>query len=118
MLSRFRAGIRLKVLAFLSVCLLAGVSVALWALLQYRNVATELSFDTARQTGILAEMLKTQVIKNAYATLHAMSGFQRVRGLDTNTCSDVSRFFPENSVGYRSVGRRLGEECVSTCDSR
>ncbi len=105
--SRFRAGIRLKVLAFLSVCLLVGVSVAIWAQLQYRNVATELSFDTARRTGVLAEMLKTQVIKNAYATLHAMSGFQRVQGLDPKDCSDVSRFFLENSVGYSNIGSVL-----------
>ena len=105
--SRFHAGIRLKVFAFLSVCLLIGVSVALWALLQYRNVAAELSADTARQTSNLAEMLKTQVIKNAYATLHAMSGFQRVRGLNPKDCSDVSRFFLENSVGYSNIGSVL-----------
>ncbi|HEY4344104.1 MAG TPA: ATP-binding protein [Parvibaculum sp.] len=76
-------------------------------MLQYRSVAEELSLDTARRTSDLAETLKTQVIRNAYSTLHAMSGFQRVRGLNAKTCSDVAHFFLENSTGYSNIGSVL-----------
>ncbi|MCE9649147.1 MAG: response regulator [Parvibaculum sp.] len=102
-----RAGIGLRVVAFLCACLVLGAAVGLWAMKQYQNVATEMSMDMARRTSDLAEALKTQVIRNAYSTLHAMSGFQRVNGLDPKDCSDVASFFLQSSTGYANIGSIL-----------
>lgn len=102
--SRFHAGIGLRVLGFLCVCLLVGAAVGFVALKQYRNVANELSLETARRTSDFADTLKTQIVRNTFSTLHAMSGFQRVRGLNAKDCSDVALFFLESSIGYANIG--------------
>jgi PAS domain S-box-containing protein len=107
MLTLLRAGIGTRVLALLFFCLLLGLIVGTWALSKYSRVADEMSYDMALRTGDLAESLKTQVIRNAYMTLRAMAGFQRVQGLNANDCSDVSYFFLMNTNGYVNVGSIL-----------
>tara|TARA_R110000824_G_scaffold390760_2_gene587472 strand:- start:150839 stop:153469 length:2631 start_codon:yes stop_codon:yes gene_type:complete len=104
MLPLMRAGIGARVFAFLCVCLLLGMFVGVWAFGRYGHVAEDMSQDLAKRTSDLAEALKTQVIRNAYMTLSAMSGFQRVQGRNAKDCSDVSYFFVMNTNGYANIG--------------
>lgn len=107
MLTLLRAGIGARVIAFLCICLLLGSIVGVWALSRYSRVADEVTHDIALRTADLAEALKTQVIRNAYMTLRAMAGFQRVEGKNASDCNDVSYFFLQNTNGYVNVGSIL-----------
>tara|TARA_R110002124_G_scaffold6873_2_gene41071 strand:+ start:870 stop:3503 length:2634 start_codon:yes stop_codon:yes gene_type:complete len=107
MLTLLRAGIGARVIAFLFVCLLLGSIVGVWALGRYSRVADEVSHDIALRTADLAEALKTQVMRNAYMTLRAMAGFQRVEGKNASDCNDVAYFFLMNTNGYVNVGSIL-----------
>jgi PAS domain S-box-containing protein len=99
-----RAGIGAKVFGFLCLCLLLGLAVGILAFNRYTHVANQMSRDIADRTGDLAEALKTQFIRNAYMTLGAMSGFQRVQGMNPKDCSDVSNFFLTNTNGFGNIG--------------
>tara|TARA_R110000868_G_scaffold12547_1_gene59810 strand:- start:3667 stop:6300 length:2634 start_codon:yes stop_codon:yes gene_type:complete len=107
MLTLLRAGIGARVIAFLLVCLLLGSIVGVWALSRYSRVADEVTHDIALRTADLAEALKTQFIRNAYMTLRAMAGFQRVEGKNASDCNDVAYFFLTNTNGYGNIGSIL-----------
>jgi PAS domain S-box-containing protein len=112
MLTRLRVGIGARVVAFLFVCLILGSAVGVWAIGRYHEVAGEISNDMAQRSSDLAESLKTQVIRNAYMTLSAMSGFQRVQGKNPPDCADVASFFLKNSTGYINVGAVLPDGTI------
>ncbi|MDO8288432.1 MAG: ATP-binding protein [Parvibaculum sp.] len=105
--SLLRAGIGARVFAFLCICLLLGTGVGVWALGRYARVADEIAHDMALRSTDLAESLKSQVIRNAYMTLKAMSGFQRVQGKNPEDCSNVAYFFLMNTNGYVNTGSIL-----------
>ncbi len=107
MLTLLRVGIGARVIAFLCVCLLLGAVVGIWALGRYSHVANEVSRDTALRTADLAEAVKTQIMRNAYMTLRAMAGFQRVASRNAKDCNDVAYFFLKNTNGYVNVGSFL-----------
>ncbi|MGV8997220.1 MAG: ATP-binding protein [Parvibaculaceae bacterium] len=110
--SLYRAGIGARVLAFLCICLLLGTAVGVWAVSRYARVADEVAYDMALRSTDLAESLKSQVVRNAYMTLTAMSGFQRVQSKAPEDCSDVAYFFLMNSIGYANVGSILPDGTV------
>jgi len=84
-----------------------GAVVGIWALGRYSHVANEVSRDTALRTADLAEAVKTQIMRNAYMTLRAMAGFQRVASRNAKDCNDVAYFFLKNTNGYVNVGSFL-----------
>lgn len=109
---RLQTGIGARVFAFLFVCLILGSAVGVWAIGRYQKVASEISNDMARRSSDLAESLKVQVIRNAYMTLSAMSGFQRVQGKNPSDCTDVATFFLKNTIGYINVGSVLPDGTI------
>jgi len=110
--SLLRTGIGARVFVFLCICLLLGTGVGVWALGRYARVADELTYDMALRSTDLAESLKSQVIRNAYMTLKAMSGFQRVQGKNPEDCGNVAYFFLMNSNGYANTGAVLPDGTV------
>ncbi len=110
--SSMRIGIGARVVAFLFICLILGSVVGAWAIGRYHKVSHEISNDMARRSSDLAEALKTQIIRNAYMTLSAMSGFERVQGKNPTDCTDVASFFLINTTGYINVGSVLPDGTV------
>ncbi len=104
MLTRLRGGIGARVVIFLGICLLFGSLVGFWTYRQYSGVAERLAIDSARRTGNFAEAINEQIVRNSFAALQAMSGFQRVQGMKPSDCHDVAAFFLEHSNGYANVG--------------
>ncbi len=107
-----RAGIGARVFIFLCICLLLGTAVGIWALGRYARVADEVTYDMALRSADLAESLKSQVLRNAYVTLKAMSGFQRVLGKKSDDCGNVAYFFLMSSNGYVNIGSVLPDGTV------
>ncbi len=103
-LAYFRAGVTARVLGFLGLCLALGGLVGIWTIEQYQQVAEKLAFESAKRLGDFTGSIGTQIVRNGFSTLQAMSGFQRVQGMNPKDCSDVARFFLNSSLGYSNIG--------------